>query len=164
MAEVGIEGFAAGDDEKDGAEDGESDPAILSEKAQAMERIEGREDDWLPNDREDAEQPNGQEPDKHDRPEDEADALCPVPLKEKEHEQNRKRDRDDEMLQRRSRDLQPLDRAQDGNGRSNHAVAIEQSRPENAQTGEPEGAPPRRCMRARSARMPPSPLLSARIT
>jgi hypothetical protein len=135
----------------------------LSEKAQAMERIQRREDGRLPNDCEGTEQSNGQEPDKHDRPEDGADALCPVPLKEKEHEQNRNRDRDDEMLQRRSRDLQPLDRAQDGNGRSNHAVAIEQSAPKILRLANQKGAPPRRCMKARSARMPPSPLLSARI-
>ncbi len=98
MPEVGIKRFAAGDDEEDGAENGESHPAILREEAQTMEWIKRRQDARLPNDHEPAEQANSQEPDQHDRPEDQPDALRAVPLKEKEHEKDGDRDRDDEML------------------------------------------------------------------
>ena len=109
------------------------------------------------------------EPDQHDRPEDRADAGRPAALEEEQDDQDDDRDRDDVRLEERRRDFEPFDGAEHRDRRRDHAVAVEQRRAEDAD-GDQRAALTARCgslsmpTRPISARMPPSPRLSKRMT
>ena len=77
----------------------------------------------------DAEQPEhgeAEEPQAHDRPEEQADHAGAVLLDPEQQRQNDRRDRDDIGFQPRRHQLQPLDRAEHRDRRRDHAVAVEQ--------------------------------------
>ena len=92
-----------------------------------------------------------------------------VPLDREHRDQDDDRDRHDVRIEQRRRDLQALDGAEDGDRRRDHAVAVQQRGAEDAHAGRAHGQPHRFPLRAGgssavSARMPPSPWLSARMT
>ena len=108
------------------------------------------------------------EPHDHDRAEQAADTVRAVPLNREHPDQDHDGDRHHVRVEQWRRDLEPLDRAEHRDRRRDHAVAVEQRRAEDAHQDEHRPAAVRcRCAAAASAvsaRMPPSPWLSARIT
>ena len=112
------------------------------------------------------------EPQHHHRPEQAADAMRAELLHHEQRDQDHHRQRHDVRLEQRRGDVQPFDGAEHRNGRRDHAVAVEQRRAEDAEQDQhrPRRRRARRCCRRRggisavSARMPPSPWLSARMT
>ena len=114
------------------------------------------------------------EPDDHDGTEQPSHPVGAVPLNQKQSDQDHDGDRHDVRLEQRRGDFQTLDRAEHGDGRRDHAVAVEQRRPEDAERNQhrPADGQPRRSAAARArpgisavrASTPPSPWLSARIT
>ena len=73
------------------------------------------------------------EPRQHDRPEERAHAIGAVLLHAEDGNQDRDRHRDHVRLEQRRRDVDPLDRAEHGDRRRDHPVAVEQRRAEDAE-------------------------------
>ena len=74
-----------------------------------------------------------EEPEQGDRSEHDADASSAAALNHEQADQNADRDRDDEAFEPRCRDLEPFDRAEHGDRRRDHAVAVEQRCAEQAE-------------------------------
>ena len=68
---------------------------------------------------------DGGEPDNHNRSEDAADTGGAFFLYQEDADQNEARERNDAGFERLGGDRQTFHRAQDGNGRGDHAVAVE---------------------------------------
>ena len=92
----------------------------------------------------------------------------PVPLDREQSEQDHDRDRDHVGSEHRCRDLQTLDRAEHRDRRRDHAVAVQERRAEQPGDHKPLPAPLASPLggatKAVRAMIPPSPLLSARMT
>jgi hypothetical protein len=73
---------------------------------------------------------DGEKPGEHDGTEEPADALGALPLDDEKAEQDRDRERQDDGLERRRDDLQPLDRGQHRDRGRDRAVAIDECRAE----------------------------------
>ena len=78
-----------------------------------------------------------QEPSDHDRPEQSADTVRAVLLDREDANDDRHGDRDHVGLEQRRGHLEALDRAEHGDRRRDHAVAVEQSGAEDAQEHQP---------------------------
>ena len=139
-----------------------------------MPGVERRKNGRRPGDPDDAEGGDRDEPDDHDRAEQPADPVGPEPLNDEQPDQDHHGDRHDVRAKERRHDFETFDGAQHRDRRRDHAVAVEQGGAEDAERDqkrppdrEPRrstGAPARLGISAVSARMPPSPWLSARIT
>ena len=140
MPHIGIEGFAAGHRKEDRADNGQGGRPGMDEIADGVGRREGHEDGRVHRDAAQAEQRNGDEPDKHDGPEYPADEGCAQALNQEEPDEDRRRQRRHQRLQVRRIDLKPFQRTQHGNRRRYCAVPVKQSRsdqPENDQAAAP---------------------------
>ena len=73
MSHVGIQRFASGHRQEDGAEDEEAAFVVVGEKSHGVKWIEGRQNVELPHDMNDAENGNHSEPQQHHRSEQRAD-------------------------------------------------------------------------------------------
>ncbi len=101
---------------------------IRRQQADSVERIERQQDARLHEDLAEAEDGDGDEPERHDRAEESADMGGAPALHHEETHQQRDGDGDHVGIEERRRDLQPLDRAQHRDRRRDDAVAEEQGR------------------------------------
>jgi hypothetical protein len=79
-----------------------------------------------------SEHADSDKPQRHDRPEQLADAIAPLRLQGEQADQDQRRQGDDVRRNRRDRGLQAFERAQDRDRRRNGAVAVKQRGAENA--------------------------------
>jgi hypothetical protein len=101
---------------------------MLPEEPGAVPRVQCQEDGGFPDDLDRAQQPNGREPDEHDRAEDAADPGGAVSLEVEEQEQQEERRGNHVWLEGWRRDPEALGRAQHRDRRRDDAVAVEQRR------------------------------------
>jgi hypothetical protein len=126
VSHVGVERLPAGHDQEDGAEDEEPERAVADEQIDAPARVERGEDRRRADDSRDAEHREGREPRERERAEQPSDAARAAVLQEEQAAQDRDRDRDHPGGERRRLQLEPLDRAQDGDRGRDDAVAVEE--------------------------------------
>ena len=126
VAHVGVERLAAGDREDDGAEDERPARAVRREERRAVGGAERRQDRRVTGDLRRAERADRHEPDEHHRAEQRADPTRPATLDREEPDEDDARQRQDQRLERRRRDLEPLHRAEDRDRGRDHAVAVEE--------------------------------------
>ena len=136
VTHVGVERFAAGDAEKDGAEDEESLHPVLDEESYGVFRIHGSYNVGLAHDLHHAEKGDHGEPDHHHRAEHGANARRPDLLQKKKSNQHDDRDRHDEGREDRRGHFQAFDCAEHGDGRRDHSVAVEKRCSEEAEADE----------------------------
>ncbi|MFO0875491.1 MAG: hypothetical protein U0575_16205 [Phycisphaerales bacterium] len=173
VAHVGIERLAAGHDQEDRAEHEIAVKSVRREEVDAVDGIECREHVRVSRDREDAQRGDGDEPDDHHRSEDGADPRGSGRLHGEEPDQDGDRQGNHPVLEPRRRHGDALDGAEHRDRRGDRAVAVEQGGAEDAQQREHADPTPDRLaavrfsrgrlMSASSARIPPSPRLSARM-
>ena len=127
MPHIGVQRFAAGQSQKHRAEHGEGDPAVgVPEIGERVARIERNQYSGPSEDMRDPGEPEYHEPRRHHRSEKSADAAAAPALDHKKCDQHHSRHRHDIRPKYRGCDLQPLDRAQDRNCRSDHGIAKKQ--------------------------------------
>lgn len=130
MPHVGVEGLAPRDGEHDRPEHQEGSGAVLREEGGRVRGGQGGEDLGAPHDMGRAEGGHGDEPDERDGAEDRAYARGAPPLKEEEADEERDGDRDHEAVEGVRGHAEALDGAEDGDGRGDHPVAVEEGRAE----------------------------------
>jgi len=102
----------------------------LSEEANGVRRAECRQHSRMLDELRDAECGESEEPEHHHGPEYGTDARGAAALHKEQGDEDRDRDRDDVRCEYRSDDLQTFNRAEDGDRRRDHPVAVEQRRTE----------------------------------
>jgi hypothetical protein len=132
VAQVGIERLGAGHAEHHRPEGDERNRRMAEQEQQRVVRRERLQDRDVVANVGQAEHCKDDEPHRHHRAEQPADALGTVTLEEKESGENDERDRHDPGVQSRGRDLQALDRGEHRDRRRDDAVAEEDRGPENA--------------------------------
>ena len=125
MPHVGVERLAARDDQEDGAEHREAVPPMLSKEREGMPGIDCGEHHRLFHEPGDAERRDDEEPANHDRTEEPTNSVGAVPLNREHTDDDGHCDRHDVRLKQRRHHLEPLDRAEHGDRRRDHAVAVE---------------------------------------
>jgi len=136
VAHVRVEGLGARDGQHHRSQDDEAPQAMRQKESDGVPRTE-REEDVGPTD--DLHQPeggDGDEPHDHDGTEDAAHARRAVLLKAEEQDQDHECHRNHEVGEGGRRHLDPLDRAQDRDGRRDHPIAVEERRAEQSQANE----------------------------
>ncbi len=128
MSQIGVHGFAAGDDEKDGSQSEKAVPPAIDEKSDGVDGVERLENGRMLNDVKNAECAHGYEPEQHDRPEEAADPARAAALQPKQCEQDDDGDRHDIGVEYRGNDLESFEGAEYGYGGGENAVAVEQGR------------------------------------
>jgi len=129
MPHVGVHGLAAGHREEGGPEHREADGwAGMDEIADRVPWVECCQYTRRARDPKKAQQADRCEPDQHDRAKDPADRLGPTPLHEEKANQDHERQWHHQGRDMGRVELEALDRAQHGDRRRDHAVAVEQRR------------------------------------
>ncbi len=111
------------------------------QEVQRVGRREGLQDLRMVGDARHPARADGHEPGDHHRPEHPAHGRGASALHQEQRHDDHRGDRHHEVLQRRLDDLDPLDRGQHGDRRSDHAVAEEQRGAEDAQRRQSGGVP-----------------------
>ncbi len=132
MTHVRVERLGAGDGKQDRTEDNKRSKAVAGDEVQRIARIESLQDRRRFGDVPDTVDAQRHEPQGAYRPEEQAHDAGPIVLDREERNENARRDRHDIRLQRSGTDLQPLDRREHRNRRSEHRVAVKEGRAENA--------------------------------
>ena len=130
MAEIGIERFAARHCQEHESERHQSDPAMIGQKPDGVDRVGRREDMRIIEQMSEASHRKRKEPDQHHRPEQRRDPRGSTRLHGEQTDQDHHRQRQHGVLERGSNELQPFDCRQHGNCRCDHRVAIEHRRPD----------------------------------
>ncbi len=130
MTHVGVERLATGDGQHHRAECDEGCPGLAKEQCQPIGGIGGHEDLGRLHDRHKAQHGNGGKPDQHHRPEQFADLVGPARLQQEEADQDDEGHRHDSGSERGILDTETFDGAQHRDRRRQHAVAVEQSEPD----------------------------------
>ena len=133
MPHVGIQGFRPGGAEKHRAEHQKAGEAVAEQIAEAVERIERDQNPRMGDDAGQSERADGHEPQRHDRPEQLADAVAALPLQGEQADQDQRRQRDDIGRDPWHRGLEAFERAQHRDRRRNGAVAVQQRGAEHAE-------------------------------
>ena len=133
MAHVGVKRFRAGSAEKNRAEHQKAGEAVAEQIGEAVARIERHQHPRMVHNSAHSEHADGEKPQRHDRPEQLADAVAALRLQRKQADQDHRRQGDDIRRNRRHRGLQAFERAQHRDGRRDGAVAIKERGAENAQ-------------------------------
>ncbi len=113
MSEVGVERLAAGGDQENCAQHQEAVHAIHEKKTHSVHWIDREEHRRLEKDSADAGDRERREPQNHDRTEHRPHPCRPSSLKKEQDDEDDDRDRNDIRLEKRRRDFQPFDGAQD---------------------------------------------------
>ncbi len=132
MSHVGVERFAPGHHQEHRSQDEEAVPAVVAEERDRVERVYRRKHSRVRSDRDDAQDREGREPQHHDRAEDRAHAGGAVALHQEEAHEDEDGKRKNIGLEERGRDRETFERAQDGDRRSDHAVAVQEGGAEDA--------------------------------
>ncbi|MCY1296810.1 hypothetical protein D9M70_462210 [compost metagenome] len=133
MAHVGIECLGPGQGQHHRPENGDADAGVDDEEVHAPVGIECLEHLRLQDDAIDAESAQHAEPEHHDRPEQGADPRGAVLLDQEQPHQHDQRQRHDPVADAVERQVQAFDGREHRDGRSDHAVAIEQGGAEQAE-------------------------------
>ena len=133
VTHVGIQRFRAGQRQEDATHHGEGDDRVCRHETDGFERVERLEDRRRDPDIDGAEHSDDDEPGDHDWTEQAADLRGPAPLDREQADQDRQRHRQDERLEVRRDQLEAFHCRQHRDGRRNHAVAVEQRRPDDAE-------------------------------
>jgi hypothetical protein len=137
---VGVQGLTAGDDEHHRAEDEEPVQPVPLEELDAMAREDGPQHVGPLQDLPQSEAGEREKPDKHDGTEEPAHPASALLLNREQADQDQARDRHHARLERRARHREPLDGAQYGDGRRDHAVPVEQGRTDDGEERHPRHA------------------------
>ena len=140
MAHVGVEGLAAGHHQKHGPQRGDAGKAVPLEEIDGVPGIECVEDRRRADDPHDAERGDTQKPDDHDRAEQATDPVGAELLDHEQHDQDRHGNRHDVWAEQRRHHLEAFHGAEHRDRRRNHAVAVEQGRPEDPERDEQRAA------------------------
>ncbi len=132
MAHIGIERFGTRDGENDRAEQQQRMRLAADEKLKTRTRIERRENRRLLHHAPDAKRPERDEPDGHDGAKQSADARRAIFLSEEDADQQHRRNGHGHAVECSRDDLEAFDRAKNGNGRRQNAVAIKKRRADHA--------------------------------
>ena len=128
MAEVGVHGLAAGDDQHDRAENRQQAQAAgMGEESQAASGIESRRDLGMRDDLSRAQGADDEKPQREDRPENAAYAGRAARLQREKPGQQDQGDRNDGAAEIGRRRLQALHRRQHADCGGDHAVAQQQA-------------------------------------
>ena len=152
VAHVRVKRFGTGHRQHDGTHEHETLERRACQEPQAPERIERLEDRRLLPDLDRAERGDDGEPYDGHRPEETADQTGAAPLDREQHDQHHHGERDHIGIEERRGGLEPLDRAQHGDRRRDHAVAIEEGRAHQARHQQQTVARPTAARRAQGQR------------
>ncbi len=126
MAQVGVQCFGAGNGEKYGAERDEADHAVSRQETHPVARIESQENFGLADNRNDAGNCDGDEPQRGDGTEEGSHFGGSGGLHGKQRHQNHHRERHDVWIEGGRCDLEAFDRGEHRQRRRDHRIAIEQ--------------------------------------
>jgi hypothetical protein len=101
-------------------------PPVLHEEAKRVSRVEGEKHLGRLCNPVESKNRDGEKPHHHHGAEETSDAVRAVPLNQEEPDQNHDRDRHHPVREDRCGHLEPFDRAEDTDGRRDHALAAEQ--------------------------------------
>ena len=133
MPEVGVERLAARHDEEDGPQHQEAMPPVTREEVEPGERAQAREHGRHGGDLGHPQNGEDREPHEHDRTEHGAEARRPPALDEEEADEDCDGKGQHERLEDGGGNLEALHRAQDRDGRRDHAIAVEERGAEKSQ-------------------------------
>src|SRR5581483_5828829 len=140
VPEVGVERLGTCDREHDRPQHEEAVHAVAREESDAPARVDGPQDRGvgrlLPDDVREPEPADRDEPDQHRRAEEAGDAGRAEPLHREEAREERDRDRHHERLEGVGRDRETLDGGEHRDRGRDHAVAVEERGPQDAEGGE----------------------------
>ena len=128
MAEIGVKRLGAGDGKKYGAQRQQTDKAVADQEAQGKHRVEGEQYLRVAGDRHHAGDGQCDEPDAGYGAEEGGHLRGAARLHHEQRDQDDDRQRQDERLKRRLDDLEAFHRRQDGQGRRDHRIAVEERR------------------------------------
>ena len=140
MPHVGVERLTAGDDEHDRPEDEDPAETVAGEKLDSPSGRKSGEDLRLLDDLSEAEEGERRKPDEHHRSKQPPHVASAPRLDREQPHQDQAGDRNDEFLQGRAGDREPLHRRQHRDRRSDHAVAIEERCADDRQERHPRNA------------------------
>ena len=133
MAEVGIERFGAGDDQKHRAERQQRDDPMAGQETHAMDRVEGVQHRRVLSDMPDAGGRNGNEPDQRDRTEERRHLRGAAELDREQPDEDHHCEGHHIRLERRRHHFQPLRGGEHRQGWRDDRVAVEQSAADDAE-------------------------------
>ncbi|MNP27642.1 hypothetical protein D3C76_1205640 [compost metagenome] len=133
VAHVGVERLGPGQGQHHRPENGDADARMNDEEMHAPIGVERLEHLGLLDDAVDPESAQHAEPEHHDWPEQDADARGAVLLDQEQPHQHDQRQRHDPVADAVERQVQAFDGREHRDGRSDHAVAIEQGGAEQAE-------------------------------
>ena len=136
VAQVGVEHLGPRHREEDRAQDAEAELPVAAQEADRLEGIEGGEDARRGHDGTQAKDAHDDEPDHDDGAEDPAHLRRALGLRGKEGDENEDGQGHDVGNEIGGDELEPLDRREDRHRRCYHAVAVQESRPYDAQEGD----------------------------
>ena len=152
MAEIGVERFAAGDHEEHGAERDQPDLAMVVEKRDAVERVDGEQDMRVVEDMQAAGNRNRDEPDHHDRPEQRRNLCGAAALRRKQPDQDDDRQRRHHLGKSGARKLESFHRREHRNRRRDHRIAEKHRGADDTDDEDKRRAPAERPRRQRRER------------
>ncbi len=132
VAHVGVQRLGARQRQHHGAQGNEGNEAVIHQEGRRVQRIERGQDGWRLDDVDHAHAGQRGKPQHHDGGKIAADAGRAVRLYRIQRHQHHHRQRHHIRTEGGRGHFQALDRRQHGNGRRNHAVAIEQGGAEDA--------------------------------
>jgi hypothetical protein len=136
----------------------------MAKERDPEQRVHRGEYDGVLDDVRQSERDQREKPHDHDRTEHRTDTARSTTLDEEQTDQNRDGNRHDKRFEDMRRDAETFNRAQHRNRRRNHAVAVQQRRAKQPDHHEHRMGDLAFERTSTSARIPPSPPLSARMT
>ena len=141
MSHVRIQSLGAGHGEHHGAEQDEAGPAALVHELQRVPRVEGLQNSRRLEHLGSAEHRDDSEPEQHEWSERSTHPCRSDPLEQKKKDQHSQRDGDDEPGEPGRNDQEPFHCAQNGDGRRDDAIAVQERSTDESEDDE-HGAPP----------------------
>ncbi len=133
VSHVGVQRLSAGDYEEHRAQHRKSVEPMLGEERDRVPRVEGGKDDGLANGPDNAQHREHNKPENHHGAEEAPDAVGAMPLNREDADEDGDGRRHDIGIEQGRSHLQPFHGSQHGDGRSDHAVTIEQGGAKDAQ-------------------------------
>jgi hypothetical protein len=127
VTHVGVQRFGPGDAQHHRTEDDEGEALVLNAELDREAWRDRQQHIGMEHDLLDAEDANDEEPRRHHRPEDAADAVCAAPLHREQQDDDHHADRQHVLLKFRCGNLQALDSGEHRDRRSDQSVAEEQA-------------------------------------
>ena len=152
MAEVGIERLAAGDDEEDEAERHQPDIAVIKQKRQGVDRVDGGDHPRIVANVQQPCRRDRDEPDHHDRGEEARHPRGAAALGGEQRDQDHDGERHDVVVEGGRDQLQSFHRREHGNRRRDDGVSQKHGSADDAEQEHERGAPPERARRQRGER------------